>query len=314
MDYGPDVARQTQTLLSNAGIQYGGLTESTTTGPPVTTLSVGGTVWAVIAVTDPQFGTAQADQFGVTPMSPALYLAIREAAAVSDVVCVSIHAGQEQTTIPSPMRRELFRSFVDAGAHLVWGHHPHVAQVWEHYKNGVIFYGLGNFAVTPSDWGSDPRYLWSLGARVTVSSESITVSPTAFRIAPDAPHAVSELNRSECVRALAPLEELRGMMDTPGWHEQAWRLVAKRLYRRDIAPSMGWGMRLKHRLRLRLADFLSALGLHKPKNYLALHRFHLVANTAHQEVMVEGLWADVNPQARSSVPGIETDLHALFAE
>ena len=34
---------------------------------------------------------------------------------------------------------------IDAGAHIIIGHHPHVIQGFERYKNGVIFYSLGNF-------------------------------------------------------------------------------------------------------------------------------------------------------------------------
>ena len=38
------------------------------------------------------------------------------------------------------------RAAIDAGAAAVIGHHPHVLQGVERYKNGVIFYSLGNFA------------------------------------------------------------------------------------------------------------------------------------------------------------------------
>jgi len=34
---------------------------------------------------------------------------------------------------------------IEAGADLVIGHHPHVVQPYEKYKNGWIFYSLGNF-------------------------------------------------------------------------------------------------------------------------------------------------------------------------
>jgi poly-gamma-glutamate synthesis protein (capsule biosynthesis protein) len=37
------------------------------------------------------------------------------------------------------------RTFVDAGADLIIGSHPHVIQGKERYKNALIFYSLGNF-------------------------------------------------------------------------------------------------------------------------------------------------------------------------
>jgi poly-gamma-glutamate synthesis protein (capsule biosynthesis protein) len=39
----------------------------------------------------------------------------------------------------------LARAAIDAGADLVIGHHPHVLQEIEHYRDGVILYSLGNF-------------------------------------------------------------------------------------------------------------------------------------------------------------------------
>jgi hypothetical protein len=46
----------------------------------------------------------------------------------------------------------LYRSFIDLGANLVVGHHPHMPQGYEKYRNGLIAYGLGNFAVNPTKW------------------------------------------------------------------------------------------------------------------------------------------------------------------
>jgi hypothetical protein len=35
--------------------------------------------------------------------------------------------------------------FIEAGADIIAGHHPHVIQPYEKYRNGHIFYSLGNF-------------------------------------------------------------------------------------------------------------------------------------------------------------------------
>ena len=39
-----------------------------------------------------------------------------------------------------------FKAAIDAGANIVWGHHPHVLQPIEEYNGGIIYYSLGNFA------------------------------------------------------------------------------------------------------------------------------------------------------------------------
>jgi poly-gamma-glutamate synthesis protein (capsule biosynthesis protein) len=70
---------------------------------------------------------------------------IAAARAQSDVVICSAHWGVEFVRHPSREEEELGRRWVDAGADLVLGHHPHVARRVERYGRGVIAYSLGNF-------------------------------------------------------------------------------------------------------------------------------------------------------------------------
>jgi len=60
-------------------------------------------------------------------------------------VTVFVHWGAEYTHVPSDRQRSLARAFIDAGADLVIGAHPHVVQPIEVYKDKAIFYSLGNF-------------------------------------------------------------------------------------------------------------------------------------------------------------------------
>lgn len=62
-----------------------------------------------------------------------------------DVLFVCLHWGEEYVAYPSPWQQRMAHSLIDAGADVVIGHHPHVAQGYEEYKNGLIFYSLGNF-------------------------------------------------------------------------------------------------------------------------------------------------------------------------
>lgn len=62
-----------------------------------------------------------------------------------EVVTVSIHWGNEYETASSNYQKVFARGFIDAGALLVIGHHPHVLQEIEEYKGGLIAYSLGNF-------------------------------------------------------------------------------------------------------------------------------------------------------------------------
>jgi gamma-polyglutamate biosynthesis protein CapA len=63
----------------------------------------------------------------------------------ADVVIVSMHHGVEYTLKPTAAQVAFAHAAIDAGATLVIGHHPHVVQPSERYRNGLIFYSLGNF-------------------------------------------------------------------------------------------------------------------------------------------------------------------------
>ncbi len=71
--------------------------------------------------------------------------AIQDAKQRYDLVVVSLHWGEEYKTTPEASTVLLAHALVDAGADLILGHHPHVLQPVEVYKDKLIFYSLGNF-------------------------------------------------------------------------------------------------------------------------------------------------------------------------
>ncbi|MBI2475347.1 AmmeMemoRadiSam system protein B [Candidatus Uhrbacteria bacterium] len=71
--------------------------------------------------------------------------AITSAAKSHGVVVVSMHWGEEYQSTPTPETVLLAHEMIDAGADIIFGHHPHVLQPVERYKKGLIFYSLGNF-------------------------------------------------------------------------------------------------------------------------------------------------------------------------
>ena len=62
-----------------------------------------------------------------------------------DFVVLSLHWGMELSEYPSPEQVKMAHKFIDVGTDIILGHHPHILQGVEEYKNGVIFYSLGNF-------------------------------------------------------------------------------------------------------------------------------------------------------------------------
>ncbi len=63
-----------------------------------------------------------------------------------DLVVVLLHSGFEYQPMPSKPQKAATYAAVEAGADLVVGHHAHILQGIEWYRNGVIIYGTGNFA------------------------------------------------------------------------------------------------------------------------------------------------------------------------
>ena len=72
--------------------------------------------------------------------------------------CVVIgHAGGEFSQLPLPYVRRRYREFLDMGADVVIGHHPHVVQNYEKVGDKVIFYSLGNF-IFDTNYQRNQRY------------------------------------------------------------------------------------------------------------------------------------------------------------
>jgi len=63
----------------------------------------------------------------------------------ADIVVVNMHGGDEYARTPNASQTTFAHAAIDAGADIVAGHHPHVIQTTEIYKNKPIFYSLGNF-------------------------------------------------------------------------------------------------------------------------------------------------------------------------
>lgn len=63
----------------------------------------------------------------------------------NDYIIVNIHWGYEYNKLQSKRQTEIAHQLIDSGADVIIGHHPHVIQPMEIYKNKAIFYSLGNF-------------------------------------------------------------------------------------------------------------------------------------------------------------------------
>jgi len=63
-----------------------------------------------------------------------------------DIWIMSVHWGTEFMTYPDKEQVVLAHHLIDRGFDIVHGHHPHVFQPIERYKDGLVMYSMGNFA------------------------------------------------------------------------------------------------------------------------------------------------------------------------
>ncbi|PKN48951.1 MAG: hypothetical protein CVU63_03555, partial [Deltaproteobacteria bacterium HGW-Deltaproteobacteria-20] len=91
--------------------------------------------------------------------------AIAKAAGRADFVVVGWHWNFEYKTAPSALETQEGRAAIDAGADVVFAHHPHVLNGVERYRDGLIFYSLGNLLF--SGWSGETAETMIVSASVT---------------------------------------------------------------------------------------------------------------------------------------------------
>ena len=82
-----------------------------------------------------------------------------------DHVILILHGGDEHSSIPRPDMVNLYRFLIEHGTSVIINHHQHCVNGYEHYKNGIIFYGLGNFCFDRKD---KRKQQWNYGYAVNL--------------------------------------------------------------------------------------------------------------------------------------------------
>ncbi len=150
LDFGPDALLDTFETLENAGIDYMGAGSDLSRASALITKEVNGKTFGflaasrVIPVVSWDIKNASPGVF--TTYDPALLLAaIKEARTHCDFLSVFVHWGIERDEYPQDYQVTMAQQYIDAGADLVVGAHPHVLQGIAYYENKPVFYSLGNF-------------------------------------------------------------------------------------------------------------------------------------------------------------------------
>jgi poly-gamma-glutamate synthesis protein (capsule biosynthesis protein) len=132
-NFGQDGLNQTRTILAENNVMYFG---SPKNNPEYMATST--------CVKDICTGIIGWHEFGYKNNEFVLSK-IKEMRSGVDYLVIYPHWGTEYALKPNNKQIKLAHEWIDAGADVIIGHHPHVVQTVEEYKGKYIFYSLGNF-------------------------------------------------------------------------------------------------------------------------------------------------------------------------
>ncbi|MED3464695.1 CapA family protein [Bacillus thuringiensis] len=152
MDFNSKGLQETLQVFQKEKLDYVGAGNNLIDAKKINYQDINGIKVASLGFTDviAPGSVATINSAGVLSMNPdnfvqQIYEAKNPEKGNADLVIVNVHWGEEYDTEVNPRQQALAKALVDAGADIIIGHHPHVLQSFEIYKNSIIFYSLGNF-------------------------------------------------------------------------------------------------------------------------------------------------------------------------
>jgi len=134
-DQGEQGVTQTKNNLANLGFNYSGCQEGL-----VSDCSL-----IIIPIKGQKVGMIGLSMVGIKLDFEKIHTLINSLKDKTDWIIVNIHWGEEYYLSANNIQKNIAHQLIDDGVDVVIGHHPHVIQEVEVYKNKPIFYSLGNF-------------------------------------------------------------------------------------------------------------------------------------------------------------------------
>ena len=156
LDYGEEGVNSTQRILGKHGIRYFGYGRNIEAArklkiETVNYVKVGFLGYTDVVIDSPFY--ADKGNKGIAKFDiKAAETDVIESKKLVDILIINIHWGIEYFHLPNPQQMTQARRLIDSGADIIIGHHPHLLQGIEIYKNGVIAYSLGNFIFSEIIW------------------------------------------------------------------------------------------------------------------------------------------------------------------
>ena len=150
LDFGPYGITDSIAALNEAGIKYVGAGENLEEAKKLEIMEVGGKTIGFLGTSRVYMASSWAagnNHPGVfSTYDPTLPIEeIKKADELVDYLVVYVHWGVERETTPKEYQRVMGKQYIDAGADIVIGSHPHVLQPLEFYNEKPIMFSMGNF-------------------------------------------------------------------------------------------------------------------------------------------------------------------------
>ena len=250
MDAGGEGVASTQKIAKELGCQtFGGGMNIAEASQPVYLDEAGGIGMLCLAymngchpATESEPGIFRWDDFELISQR------IKEIKASCRWCVIVCHGGEEFTAMPTPYTRDRYLKFLEMGADVVVGHHPHVAENYELLDDGkAIFYSLGNFifdtdyqrAHPYTDRGvllkliftEDKMSFEAIGTKIIRDSEQIDIAPLPD-IFTDIPAGEYELLAPLAAKGFVMDEQRKMLYLEPekfsGFDQKAWEVYFRK--------------------------------------------------------------------------------------
>lgn len=230
MDTGEEGVIRTHRVVNERGIKTTGTAQSAAQRKPLI-IEKNGIKVAFLAYTEhtnglpvPQSKPYLVDRIGdTTQIAKDIEQAKQEGA---DLVCVSLHWGDEYNRKPHPRQKTIANKIFKAGADVIFGSHPHVLQPMEKMnvdgKEKYIIYSMGNFVSNQSDPHTDEGIIVYVDVEKDPKTNQVQLKE--FSYLPTFVHKYSAKGKTQYVILPVPSKEAT-TLNYPGINQGKWKTV-----------------------------------------------------------------------------------------
>jgi len=298
LDYGPGPLMETIKLIGENGMAHVGAGENDVDAAKPLFIERAGVNVGILAFEENEFCNATRTTPGASPYRPGPNgEMVRRTRDKCDLLIVFVHGSSELCPFPSPRTVRDFRSFIDAGADVVIGHHAHTVQGCELYRGKPIVYNLGNFIFWSDPDKADPQWWKRMFVRLTFDGRSVSgleIFPFVADLDTGYLKMLTGGQKSDFLKYVNRLSEI---VADPDLHERFWDYYCTT--RMDFYLGL-------------MEKELAGLKADDPRQMAADMR-NLFSCEAHREVIWTGLDLIRRGMKRGDFGGVEDELDQLMS-